>query len=221
MAEGGDVAGFKWMDEHTRLLIQWRVANEALFTGKRNAAIKGCDLWTSLVRSTAERVGRKRKDIEELIHKMEKKEAEREMEAVEREEMQQREKMERDVQTLWKNLKLALKRQNAEIRRQRFTTGDGPPNKDKTDELSDLLTGIIQHQQPLEVIPDDDHLNSSDEELSTNEQRDLNRLEEPEHSECVPSTSAPASLRKDAATTFQNRASRMNILDYISRQNKP
>ncbi|KAL1268644.1 hypothetical protein QQF64_034007 [Cirrhinus molitorella] len=89
MAEGGDVAGFKWMDEHTRLLIQWRVANEALFTGKRNAAIKG-----------SERVGGKRKDIEELIHKMEKKEAEREMEAVEREEMQQREKMERDVQVV-------------------------------------------------------------------------------------------------------------------------
>ncbi|CAM4735544.1 unnamed protein product [Leuciscus chuanchicus] len=28
-------------DEHTHLLIRWRVAHEALFTGKRNAAIKG------------------------------------------------------------------------------------------------------------------------------------------------------------------------------------
>ncbi|CAM4607827.1 unnamed protein product [Leuciscus chuanchicus] len=28
-------------DEHTRKLIRWRVAHEALFTGKRNAAIKG------------------------------------------------------------------------------------------------------------------------------------------------------------------------------------
>ncbi|CAM4558566.1 unnamed protein product [Leuciscus chuanchicus] len=32
---------FKWTDEHTRKLIRWRVAHEALFTGKRNAAIKG------------------------------------------------------------------------------------------------------------------------------------------------------------------------------------
>ena len=47
----------------------------------------------------------------------------------------------------------------------------------KTDELSDLLSGIIEHQQPLDGIPDDDqpldgipddnHLDSSDEELST------------------------------------------------------
>ncbi|KAI2660977.1 hypothetical protein H4Q32_027570 [Labeo rohita] len=32
---------FRWTDEHTHVLIQWRMANEALFTGKRNAAIKG------------------------------------------------------------------------------------------------------------------------------------------------------------------------------------
>lgn len=50
------------------------------------------------------------------------------------------------------------------------------------------------------------------------EQRDLNRLEEPEHSECVPSTSAPASLTKDAATTFQNRASRMTIHEKLARE---
>ncbi len=40
----------------------------------------------SSVRSTDERVGRKRKDVEELIHEMEEREAEKEMEAVEREE---------------------------------------------------------------------------------------------------------------------------------------
>lgn len=45
MAESGDAALFKWTDEHTRALIQWRVANEALFTGKRNAAIKGFEVF--------------------------------------------------------------------------------------------------------------------------------------------------------------------------------
>ncbi len=35
---GLDVTG---TDEHTSSIIQWRVANEALFTRKRNAAIKG------------------------------------------------------------------------------------------------------------------------------------------------------------------------------------
>ena len=52
-----------------------------------------------------------------------------------------------------------------------FTTAGGPPKK--TEELSELLSGIIEHQQPLdgipdddqplEDIPDDDHLDSSDE----------------------------------------------------------
>ncbi|CAB1312195.1 unnamed protein product, partial [Coregonus sp. 'balchen'] len=32
----------------------------------------------------------------------------------------------------------------------------------ETDELGDLLTGIIDSQQPLDGIPDDDHLDSSD-----------------------------------------------------------
>ncbi|CAB1313593.1 unnamed protein product [Coregonus sp. 'balchen'] len=32
----------------------------------------------------------------------------------------------------------------------------------ETDELGDLLTGFIDSQQPLEGIPDDDHLDSSD-----------------------------------------------------------
>ncbi|KAI2655878.1 hypothetical protein H4Q32_012658 [Labeo rohita] len=177
MAESGDAAHFKWTDEHTRLLIQWRVANEALFTGRRNAAIKGFEVfvteqkldgkisaaqvkrkWENLkqkykdlkcpqtgvstedgevtaaswkwyavldeaiggrpsitpptliassgsdvavtspssVRSTAERAGRKRKDIEELMYEMEEREAEREMEAGEREERRWREMMERE-----------------------------------------------------------------------------------------------------------------------------
>ncbi|KAI2644257.1 Potassium-transporting ATPase KdpC subunit [Labeo rohita] len=141
MAESGDAAHFKWTDEHTRLLIQWRVANEALFTGRRNAAIKEQKLdgkisaaqvkrkWENLkpkykaiggrqsitpptliassgsdvavtspssVRSTAERAGRKRKDIEELMYEMEEREAAREMEAGEREERRWREMMERE-----------------------------------------------------------------------------------------------------------------------------
>ncbi len=69
---------------------------------------------------------------------------------------------------LWKNLKLALKKENADMRRERFTTGGGPPKKSKSDELSDLLSGIIEQQQPLDGIPDNDHLDSSDEDLSTN-----------------------------------------------------
>ena len=62
-----------------------------------------------------------------------------------------------------------MKKRNAEARRERFTTGGGPPpSKDKTDELADLLTGIMEDQQPLDGIPDDDHLDSGHEELSTN-----------------------------------------------------
>ncbi len=38
-----DVTG---TDEHTSSFIQWRVANEALFTGKRNAAIKALSKYT-------------------------------------------------------------------------------------------------------------------------------------------------------------------------------
>lgn len=50
------------------------------------------------------------------------------------------------------------------------------------------------------------------------EERNLNWLEKPEHSECVPSTSAPASLRKDAATTFQQRTSKMTIHEKLARE---
>lgn len=32
-----------------------------------------------------------------------------------------------------------------------------PPNEDKTEEFADLLTGIMEDQQPLDGIPDDDH----------------------------------------------------------------
>ncbi|CDQ57874.1 unnamed protein product [Oncorhynchus mykiss] len=130
--------------------------------------------------------------------------------------------------------------------------------KDKTDELSDLLSVIIEHQQPLDGIPDndqpldgipdddqpldgipdddqpldgipdddqpldgipdDDHLDISDKELSTNEERNVNRLEEPVHSECVPSTSAIASLREDAATTFQQRTKKMTMHEKLGRE---
>ena len=66
-------------------------------------------------------------------------------------------------------MKLDLKKSNAEARRERFTTGGGPPpSKDKTDELANLLTGIIEEQQPLDGIPDDDHMDRGHEELSAN-----------------------------------------------------
>ncbi|KAL0152684.1 hypothetical protein M9458_052407 [Cirrhinus mrigala] len=45
MAEKSQEDVFKWTDEHTQVLIRWRVANEALFTGKRNAAIKGFEAF--------------------------------------------------------------------------------------------------------------------------------------------------------------------------------
>ena len=62
-----------------------------------------------------------------------------------------------------------MKKRNAEARSEIFTAGGGPPpSKDKTDELADLLTGIIEDQQPLDSIPDDDHLDSGHKELSTN-----------------------------------------------------
>ncbi|KAA0722971.1 hypothetical protein E1301_Tti015643 [Triplophysa tibetana] len=44
---------------------------------------------------------------------------------------------------------------------QRFKTGGGLPVPPDTEELGDLLAGIIESQQPLEGIPDDDHLDSS------------------------------------------------------------
>ncbi|CAB1352198.1 unnamed protein product, partial [Coregonus sp. 'balchen'] len=53
---------------------------------------------------------------------------------------------------LWKNIQIYLKKTNAVAHRERF----------KTDELVDLLTGIIDSQQPLEGISDDDHFDSSD-----------------------------------------------------------
>ncbi|XP_073672964.1 uncharacterized protein [Garra rufa] len=47
-AGGGDgevPSVFKWTDEDTERLITWRIANESLFTGKRNAAIKGFEAF--------------------------------------------------------------------------------------------------------------------------------------------------------------------------------
>lgn len=61
---------------------------------------------------------------------------------------------------MWKNIKINLKKTAAEARRERFKTGGGPANKD-CDELDELLTGIMESQQPLESIPDD--LDSSDD----------------------------------------------------------
>lgn len=51
-----------------------------------------------------------------------------------------------------------LKKTNAVARRERFKTGGGPPERPETYDLGDLLTSIIDSQQPLEGIPDDDHL---------------------------------------------------------------
>ncbi|KAK9977104.1 hypothetical protein ABG768_018925 [Culter alburnus] len=38
-------SAFKWSDEHTEHLITWRTTNDAVFTGKRNAAIKGFETF--------------------------------------------------------------------------------------------------------------------------------------------------------------------------------
>lgn len=43
-------------------------------------------------------------------------------------------------------------------------------------------------------------------------------LEEPMHSECVPSTSAMASQREDAATTSQQRPKRMPLHERLARE---
>ncbi|XP_076841568.1 uncharacterized protein LOC143485834 isoform X1 [Brachyhypopomus gauderio] len=45
MAESGEPAIYKWTDEDTKDLIQWRVANAHLFTGKRNAAVRGFEAF--------------------------------------------------------------------------------------------------------------------------------------------------------------------------------
>lgn len=52
--------------------------------------------------------------------------------------------------------------------KERFKTGGRPANKD-TEQLYKLLKGIMKNQQPLENIPDDDHLDSSDEGSHTPE----------------------------------------------------
>ncbi|KAA0722993.1 hypothetical protein E1301_Tti023402 [Triplophysa tibetana] len=55
----------------------------------------------------------------------------------------------------------------AATRQERFKTGGGLPVPPDTEELGDLLAGIIENQQPLEGIPDDDHLDSSDDLILT------------------------------------------------------
>lgn len=44
-SSGDAPSAFKWSDEDTERLIKWRIANDALFTGKRNAAIKGYEAF--------------------------------------------------------------------------------------------------------------------------------------------------------------------------------
>ncbi|KAJ8399589.1 hypothetical protein AAFF_G00410000 [Aldrovandia affinis] len=68
------------------------------------------------------------------------------------------------LQVLWKNIKINFKKTTAVACRERFKTGGGPPVRPETDDLGDLLTGIIKSQQPLEGIPDDDHLDSAEED---------------------------------------------------------
>lgn len=51
------------------------------------------------------------------------------------------------------------------MKRERSTTSGGPRKKNKTDELSALLSGITEHQQLLDGIKHNDHLDCSDEEL--------------------------------------------------------
>ncbi|KAK5618548.1 hypothetical protein CRENBAI_016470 [Crenichthys baileyi] len=83
------------------------------------------------------------------------------------------------IQILWKNIKIQLKKTAAIARRECFKTGGGPPVRPQTDELGELLTGMIESQKPLKGIPDDDHLDSSEQDdLSLN-----HMLEEPEQSQ--------------------------------------
>lgn len=70
------------------------------------------------------------------------------------------------IQVLWTNIKKNLKKTVAETWRERFKTAEGPANKD-TEQLSELLTGIIENQQPLANISYNGHLDSSDEGSST------------------------------------------------------
>lgn len=67
-----------------------------------------------------------------------------------------------------KHNKMQIKKTTAIARRERFKTGGGPPIRPQRDGLRDLLTVIIENQQPLEGIPDDDHLDSSGGETQQN-----------------------------------------------------
>ncbi|CDQ94704.1 unnamed protein product [Oncorhynchus mykiss] len=68
----------------------------------------------------------------------------------------------RMLRVLWKNIKIDLKKTIAVARRESFKTGGRLPLRPETNELGDLMTVIIDSQQPLEGISDDDHLDSSD-----------------------------------------------------------
>ncbi|XP_059411376.1 uncharacterized protein LOC132144827 [Carassius carassius] len=73
----------------------------------------------------------------------------------------------KQFQVLWKNIKINLKKTTAATRQERFKTGGGLPVPPDTEELGDLLAGIIESLQPLEGIQDDDHLDSSDDLILT------------------------------------------------------
>lgn len=104
---------------------------------------------------------------------------------------------------LWKNIKINLKKTVAEARRERFKTGGGPANKD-CDVLDELLTGILENQQPLENIPDDDHLDSSDDGSHAPILREgQNRTEELESS--LPSTSSEARVAMSASMVTRRK----------------
>lgn len=94
--EDGEVtaASWKWY-----AVLDEAIGGRPSITPPTLIASSGSDVAVtspSSVRSTAERAGRKRKDIEELMYEMEEREAEREMEAGEREERRWREMMERE-----------------------------------------------------------------------------------------------------------------------------
>ncbi|KAK7175679.1 hypothetical protein R3I93_000059 [Phoxinus phoxinus] len=76
---------------------------------------------------------------------------------------------------------------------------DRPPERPETDDLGDLLTSIIDSQQPLEGIPDDDHLDSSDGAPFQSSFDDHQSLEALRQDKSQPTTAA-AAWREDGVT---------------------
>ncbi|CAB1325701.1 unnamed protein product [Coregonus sp. 'balchen'] len=93
------------------------------------------------------------------------------------------------------------------------------PVRPETDELGDLLTGIIDSQQPLEGIPDDDHLDSLDGgpfQFSF-EADDHHSLEGIREDEGQPATSA-AARRKDCVTNpgWRTKTKRLSMHEKLA-----